>query len=505
MKIPFQRQASIRLGLANSVFVLLTACANFSGIQSDAKLKSFDSGDKASATAMQNAAWLNANWAKDIGGQALQDLIDAAIADSPSLQVAAARVASARAMIQATRANELPSVGASFDSTYQRFTENGLIPPPLAGAVETNNQLALNFSYDLDFWGKHSAEMRTALSQEKVALAEQQSARLMLSTAVAHAWVQLLRQYEQLDLSTQQLAIRNKFDEITRQRVKAGLDNNTDIQQSLLQSANLQSDINQWQEAIALTRNQLAALLGQAPERGQAITRPRFNPSMNTALPGELPLAFLGRRPDVVAARWRVESMQSEIDTAKTQFYPNINLIGFAGFSSLGLTNLLQGSSRIVGAGPAIRLPIFEGGSLRAQLKGRVAAYDGAVATYNQSLTDALREVADQVQSLKTAELQNSNQKNAEKAAEQTIKLAQQRQRVGTANVLPVLVAENIYVLQKKSSLELQVRRADLQINLIKALGGGYEIAPELQLSQLPASAASNNNAQSIIHSEAAQ
>ncbi|MEA9980140.1 fusaric acid resistance protein, partial [Pseudomonas sp. RTS4] len=86
--------------------------------------------------------------------------------------------------------------------------------------------------------------------------------------------VQLLRQYEQLDLSTQQLAIRNKFDEITRQRVKAGLDNNTDIQQSLLQSANLQSDINQWQEAIALNRNQLAALLGQAPERGQSIPRP---------------------------------------------------------------------------------------------------------------------------------------------------------------------------------------------------------------------------------------
>lgn len=482
---------SARLVIVSSVVVLLSACANFSGIQSDARLKPLvvDRG----AFPNQTGAWPDASWATAIGGPALQDLIAAALADNPNLQVAAARVAAAKAYVEATGANQLPTVGASFDSTYQRFTEHGLIPPPLAGQYYSNNQLALNISYEVDFWGRHSAEMHSALSQEKAALAEQQSSRLILSSAIAHTWVQLARQYAQLDLSTQQLAIREKLDQLTQQRVKAGLDTRTDTEQSLVQLSSLKAEITQWQEAIALTRNQLAALLGQGPERGQAIARPLLAPTGTTALPAQLPLELLGRRPDIVAARWHVEAMQGDIDTAKTQFYPNINLSGFVGLSSLGVANFLKSGSTIIGAGPAVRLPIFEGGRLRANLKSRVAGYDGAVATYNQSLTDALHEVADQVQSIKAAEELNKNQRIAEQASERTLKLAQQRQKVGTANLLPVLAAESALINQQKMVLDNQVRRTDLQINLIKALGGGFEAAPELRLPAVPSGAPSSS------------
>ncbi|MCU6433405.1 efflux transporter outer membrane subunit [Undibacterium sp. Jales W-56] len=482
MKLTLKRQSWLQLAMASSLMLTLPGCANFTGIQSNAQLRSLPSSTP--ATNSPAVYWQDANWAQQIGGKDLQSLIETAITDNPGLQVAAARIASAKAIIEATGANDKVSVNASLDSTYQRFTEHGMIPPPLAGSTKSNNQIALNFAYELDFWGKHSAEMRSALSQEKVALAEQQSAKLMLSTAIAHAWVQLARQYEQLELSTRQLAVRNKLDELTRQRVKAGLDTSTDIQQSLIQSSTLQADINQWQEAIVLTRNQLAALSGQSPEHGLLIAKPVLNALVNTSLPEQLPLALLGRKADIVAARWRVEAIQGEVDVAKTQFYPNINLIGFAGVSSLGLPNLFQSGSTIIGAGPAIRLPIFEGGRLRAQLKGKVASYDAAVATYNQSLTDAMREVADQVQSLKTIEAQDKNQRIAEAAAVRTIDLAQQRQRAGTANMLPVLAAENIRLMQQKLLLDIQIRRTDLQINLIKALGGGYDLPAALQMPQ---------------------
>jgi NodT family efflux transporter outer membrane factor (OMF) lipoprotein len=192
-------------------------------------------------------------------------------------------------------------------------------------------------------------------------------------------------------------------------------------------------------------------------------------------LPDALPLALVGRRPDIVASRWRVEAMQGEIESARAQFYPNINLTAFAGFSTLSLDRLLEAGSRIVGIGPAIRLPVFEGGRLRAQLKGRVAGYDNAVATYNQTLTDALRDVADQVQSLRAAEAQGGHQRAATQAASNALRLARERERAGTTNMLPVLASELALVVQRKVELENQARRADLRVGLIRALGGGFE------------------------------
>jgi NodT family efflux transporter outer membrane factor (OMF) lipoprotein len=186
-------------------------------------------------------------------------------------------------------------------------------------------------------------------------------------------------------------------------------------------------------------------------------------------------LSLLGRRPDIAAARWRVEAAQGEIDSAKAQFYPNVNLVAFAGFSSLGLSNLLLSGSRIAGIGPAVRLPVFEGGALRAQLKGKTALYDGAVASYDQTLTEALHETADQVQSLRAADAQHADLELASKAAAQTLALAQQRQRVGTGNLLQVLAAESGWLQQRKLELDSRARLADLRVSLIKALGGGFD------------------------------
>lgn len=486
----------MRLLTACSALALLSACVSFDGIHSQSQLKTLGADSNAATFPDQSGSWPDSNWAASLGGQDLQDLIDAGLQGNPGLQAAAARVNAARAIADAADANALPAVNASLDSTYQRFTENGMVPRPLAGSYRSNNQLALNATYELDFWGKHSAELRAALSQEKVAEAERQSARLLLSNAIARSWLQLARQTAQLDLSRQQLAVRQQQDQLTQQRVKAGLDNDSEIQQSLIQLAGLNSEIAQWQEAIALSRNQLAALLGEGPERGLRIPAPQFKPVQPGALPAQLPLELLARRPDIVAARWRVEAGQGEVDLAKTQFYPNINLIAFAGVSSLGLGNLLQSGSGIVGAGPAIRLPIFEGGRLRSQLKAKVAGYDVAVAGYNQSLTDALREVADQVQTLQASQIQATQQQAAEQAARRQLQLAQQRQAAGTANRLPVLAAESALLAQQKTSLDLSVRRVDSQINLIKALGGGY-------LDQ--SSRQSGNNPIAQIHTEAAQ
>jgi NodT family efflux transporter outer membrane factor (OMF) lipoprotein len=472
---------------------LLSACASFDGIGSSAELRTPADYATAASLPAQAGTWPDSSWANPIGGAPLQALLNEALAGNPSLQVAAARLAAVRAIAEATDATSRPIASANLNSTYQRFTEYGLVPPPLAGSFQTDNRLALNFSYDLDFWGRHGADLRAALAQTKMAETEQHAARLWLTTAVAHAWIQLARQHAQLELTEQQLQLREKIERLTQQRIAAGLDNQSDNSQAQLQLATLRAEQAQWQEAIALTRNQIAALLGQGPDRGLQIARPMLLPFAEVALPDQLPLALLGRRPDIVASRWSVEAAQGETASAKAAFYPNINLTAFAGLSSLGLSSLLESGSRIAGIGPAISLPLFDGGRLRAQLKGKVAAYDGAVATYNQTLTTALQEVADQVQSLHAVETQLRYQQSAAQAAAKALQLAQQRQQVGTANLLQVLSAESAWLTQRKLELDTQMRRTDVRLGLIKALGGGFD-ANRQGLTPVPAPAPGNTS-----------
>jgi NodT family efflux transporter outer membrane factor (OMF) lipoprotein len=493
---PSSRRSLVKLGtqrvaVSAAALLLLTACANFSGIHSSARSNNPDDYASASSLPAQGGSWPTSSWVNNIGGRPLQQLVDEALAGNPNLQAAAARVASSRALIEAAGASSKPQVGANLSATRQRFTENSIYPPPFGGMYVTDYETSLNFSYDLDFWDKHGEQLRSAISQNKAAQAEHYAARLVLAAAVSKAWLQLGRQYAQLDLTNQQLALRDKLDKLTQQRFAAGLDTQSDNQQSHQQVAGLRAEQAQWQEAIALTRNQIAALMGQGPDRGLAIAPPALPADNAIALPDQLPLGLLGRRPDVVAARWQVEAAQSAIKAAKTEFYPNVNLSAMIGFSSLGFSTFLTSGSKVVSAGPAIHLPIFEGGALRAQLKGQVAAYDGAVATYNQALNDAFHEVADSVRSLHAAETQGKDQQIAVKAAERGMKLAEQRQQVGTANILVVVSTRIAWLAQRKLELDTRARRADLQVNLIKSLGGGFDATAEgLSLSPAETTAA---------------
>ncbi|MEO8837676.1 MAG: efflux transporter outer membrane subunit, partial [Herbaspirillum sp.] len=448
---------------------------SFSGIHTNATLTAPAHYATAASLPQQGGTWPQATWANTLGGARLQQLVDEALANNPDLQVATARIAAARAAAQAARAATLPQVGAKLGSTYQRYTENGLIPPPLAGTWEADNELVLSASYDFDFWDRHGAQLRAALAQGKAASAEAANARLLLATAVAHSWLQLGRQQAQLQLAEQQLQLRDRLDQLTRQRIRAGLDGSSERQQSQLQLATLRADRTQWQEAIVLSRNQLAALLGQGPDRGLRINVPQLPTRAASTLPDQLPLQLLARRPDIVASRWRVEAATGDIAVAKAQFYPNINLSAFTGLSSLGVGNFLRSGSLIAGVGPAITLPIFDGGALRAQLRGKTAAFDGAVALYNQTVTEALHQVADQVQSLRAASSQSEERQHASLAAHNALLLVQQRQRVGTANMLQVIASESAWLAQRQLVLDSSVRQADLQIALIKALGGGFD------------------------------
>jgi NodT family efflux transporter outer membrane factor (OMF) lipoprotein len=197
-----------------------------------------------------------------------------------------------------------------------------------------------------------------------------------------------------------------------------------------------------------------------------------------------VPAELLGRRPDLVAQRWRVEAARKEIDSAKAEFYPNVNLLAFIGLQSLGGAGFLSAASRTLGAGPAITLPIFEGGRLRGNLAGKDADYDVAIEQYNQTLADAMRDVVDQLASFRSVDLQRAQQKQALATTREAYDLALLRYREGIGNYLQVLSAEQPWLVQQSLDADLQARELALSISLARALGGGYEASPPLATAE---------------------
>jgi NodT family efflux transporter outer membrane factor (OMF) lipoprotein len=203
-------------------------------------------------------------------------------------------------------------------------------------------------------------------------------------------------------------------------------------------------------------------------------------------VPRELSADWLGRRADIAAARWRVQAAQGQVQAARAQFYPNINLAGFVGLQSLGFGNLLRSGSAEWGVGPALSLPIFEGGRLRGNLRGQVADEDAAIESYNATVIDAMREVADQSLAVQAVARQQGEQAHALQAAEAAWTIARQRYGAGLATYLNVLVAESAVLAQRRQAVELGAQALLAQVGLAQAMGGGWQPAAQTTAASNP-------------------
>lgn len=428
--------------------------------------------DRADGASFPGAAWWQA-----LGDPALDALIAQGLAGQPGLQAAAARLAAVSADTQALSASQGPQVGLLAEPTRERFSENGLIPPAVAGTTHNLATLRVNGQWELDFFGRHAAALNAALGQQRAAAAELQAARVLLSARLARGWVDLARLLDLRVVAERTLAQREDQLALTRRRVAAGLDTALELRQAQGPVPDARQQIEQLDGQIALARHALAVLSGQAPQ-ALAAARPALAPLQLAVLPDRLGADLLGRRADVVAARWRVEAAQAQVAGAQADFYPDINLIGQFGLSALGLDRLLQAGSRQYSVGAALRLPLFDGGYLRARLGVRSAEADAAVATYNATVLDAAREVADAGALLRSLQRQQGLQTEAANAAEGAWRLATQRHEAGLSSYLSVLAAESAVLAQRSGAVDLKARALDTQVALMRALGGGWRDQP---------------------------
>ena len=264
------------------------------------------------------------------------------------------------------------------------------------------------------------------------------------------------------------------------ERVRAGLDNQLELRQNETGRADTRTQIAALEQQIDATGHALAALLGQ-PRLPADVSVPRLAQLGTLALPQQLDANWLGQRADIAAARWRVQATQGEVQAARAQFYPNINLAGFVGLQSLGFGNLLRSGSAEWGVGPALSLPIFEGGRLRANLRGRTADVDAAVESYNATVIDAMREVADQALAMRAVARQQGEQAHAVGAAEGAWDIARQRYGAGLGTYLNVLVAESAVLAQRRQTVDLAAQALLAQVGLAQAMGGGWQPEPALE------------------------
>jgi NodT family efflux transporter outer membrane factor (OMF) lipoprotein len=457
--------------LAGAVLALLLAgCANTGGIAPRAQAI-------APASLGLSAAVLpevDARWWQAFGDAELDALVQRAWAQNPSLQVAAARVERAAALADNARALERPTAGLGLDLTRQRYSENGSVPAPLAGSVRDSGTLQARIGWELDFFGRNRATLDAALGAERAAQADVQAARVLLATRVVRSYVGLARALAQRGVAERTLAQRGELLSLVRQRVDAGLDTNVELRQGEGALPDTRLQIAQLDEQIALARNQLSLLTAQPPAALASLS-PALAQVQAQALPVELGADLLGRRADIVAARWRVEAASHDVAVARLQFYPNVNLMAFAGFTAIGLGQLLDAGSRQAGFGPAITLPLFDTGRLRANLQGRAADLDGAVQAYNGAVNDAVHEVADQVTSLRSITEQQREQAQAQARLESAYDLAVQRYRAGLGTYLVVLNAETSLLAQRRMAVDLQARALDARALLMQGLGGGWQ------------------------------
>ncbi|MBM0103592.1 efflux transporter outer membrane subunit [Steroidobacter sp. S1-65] len=416
-------------------------------------------------------------WWEQYGDAQFDRLVTAALESNPSLQQTLARLRTAQAQVQFATAQRQPGVILNGQEQRSRLPEEYLIPPPFGGGTYWSGQLLANLSWDLDFWGRQAALIDQAKATEQAVRLDSAAARLATTVALSETYLDLNRAIALADIAQQSLVQRQRILDITRKRIGAGLDTTVELREA--ESAVPQAELARLQAEAAreIAVHRLAALIGEGADAYEHIAKPTLDLETALSIPTELPADLLGRRPDVLAARARVEAATSQRAAARAAFYPNVNLSAFAGFQAIGLDNLLQANNRTYGAGPAISLPLFDSQRLKSQFNAATALQDEAVSAYNNVVLSAVQQVADQLSQVNYSARQLQQARATLDAAEEAYRLAHKRYEAGLANYLSVLTTETQVLNARTTFVDILHQQALARVSLLLAVGGNFSAA----------------------------
>lgn len=488
--------------------IIIAGCADIQGIAPQSHAlppASLDAGAAVRAAAASER-WPESDWWRAYGDGQLNTLIETAETGSPTLAAARARVREAAALAQAAAGARAPQVNGNVSVTRQHWPDNVYYGPgPLADTNTWNNTGTLSLSYGLDLWGRDEHAAERALDAAHARALDARAAQLELEVNIVRTYVELSKQYALVDIATTTLARQRQLVELARKRLAGGIGTQLDLSQAEAPLPEYERGIDALREQIALAHNELAALAGKGPGAGDALLRPTLQLNADAALPTTLPAELIGHRPDVVAARWSVAGQARGIEVARAAFYPNVDLIAsLGGFAvSTSMLQFLHAANGGWSAGPALSLPIFNGGTLRAQLGAASAGYDEAVEHYNATLVTALKQVADAIVRVRSLATQAQDAERSADLAERSFRLSETGFRRGLSDYVNVIVSETRWLDAQQRVAQIRAERLAAYASLMSALGGGLAVPSDGpgDASLMPARRLSSFDA--LVHGEA--
>lgn len=422
---------------------------------------------------LASEGWPAAQWWRQFQDSQLDHLIDKALSGSPNLDVANARIGSALSAFDARHADRGPRVDLDANANRQRYSGNGLLPAPIGGNYYNEVTMGVQAHYDLDWWGRHKAQIAASLGEVNARRAEYAMAEQMLAAEVARHYFSMQSGWARMDNLRALVALQQQLVLDKEKRIANGLGVSDDHLSAQTRLSLLQQQIALLETQIVTEREALRALLG-ADASALASLQPRPAQALPHALPGKLGMELLARRPDLQAARWRVQASMSRIEAAQAAFYPDIDLGASFGLDAIKLGKLLESGSRTLFIGPALSLPLFDSGRLQAQLAGARSERNELIADYNQNVFNVVRDVAQAGAKVQGVENQLRLQEDNLRASEAQLRNANARLKQGLADRATQLNAEMTMRGQVDLGMQLQNQRQNAEINLNVALGGGY-------------------------------
>lgn len=461
------------LPIAAAVLALLAGCVAVPKDDSRAAAPDFARVRTAPAIALPADAWPAEQWWLDYRDPQLNALLTRALQANPTLATAAARVNASGAAIRAERAAEGARVDLATGLNRQRYSTNGFFPAPIGGSYYNDASVQLRASYDVDWWGRHRSLIAAALGEEQASRAEEAQARQLLAAAVVQRYQRLQLLWARQDNLQALAQVQRDLVADRQARIAHGLANGDALREAELELAQLREQAARYDTDAAREREALRALIGGDADALRDLARLQPTPGAD-ALPRTLGLELLARRPDLQAARWRVEAQLGRVAASEAAFRPDINLAAAFGLDAVSLGKLLRWPSRTPLIGATLDLPLFDSGRLKAQLGQARADRDELLAEYNEAVLAAVRDVAQEAATLQGIQAEAQAHAATTEAAGRLAANADARLARGLADRGAVLQARQAVLRQRDVDLQLLDARLQTQVALIKALGGGY-------------------------------
>ncbi|MGG7445057.1 efflux transporter outer membrane subunit [Kosakonia oryzendophytica] len=455
--------------------LILSSCATSEGLTTSNKILNADTlqaKETLSTAQLSPARWPQRNWWESFNDPQLNTLIRDGLAASPSLQEANARANKANAAVVSARAAQLPDINMDASVTRSRVAK--VDDPLLEGKnYSTLRTTSLGTSYALDLWGGKKAAWEAALGNAKASELDKQAAGLSLSANIARAWNNLNTAWKLEKIAAANADRLKKISDIQRQFYQGGISPEYQYKQALANDNDAQTALLQAQENVTTAGIKLSTLVGKGPDYWRHLKPGENTLVQQDTLPSTIPAELVGRRPDVVAARWRVEAAEKQIKVAKTAFYPNINLVAEAGTRNLLGDAFVGAPSQFFNIGPTLSLPIFDGGKRRADLASSNADWDLAVAHYNSLLISSIGDISTSIVRMTSLEQQITQTEEADKLAHSAWDDVSAQFKAGIRPWLDVLSLQEQLLASDRSVVQMKADRLDQHILLIEQLGGG--------------------------------